>query len=382
MKKLFFICSLAAALAAGSLLTPAKAQGDNGVKERESHYFVGVQGGVSSTLTNYNLFKLLQPVGSVYVGGYYNSVVGGRLHVSGLDSKGVFPGAGFEGEDLKYKFKYYNADLDLLVNLTNLFCSKKEHFLNLVFVGGVGLNYSWHNKEANCLINTYRLRSLAPEAWTSDRLTHNLRAGLQLEANLSKALAVNIEFDANNMDDRFNSKKSNSDDWRLAAQVGVAYKFGHKSRGAAVPPVTPPAPPVAVEKPATPAPVAPAPKPVPEVKPAPKPVMPMVLSENIFFALAKSDIRKYEQEKIDRIVEFLKNNPEVKATITGHADAGTGNPRINARYAEQRARNVADAIVEGGIDRSRLIVSSKGDTEMPYGDNEKSRVAIVVAQTK
>ena len=382
MKKLFFICSLAIALVAGSLLSTAKAQGGSDVKERESHYFVGVQGGVSSTLTNYNLLKLLQPVGSVYVGGYYNSVVGGRLHVSGLDSKGVFPGAGFEGEDLKYKFKYYNANVDLLVNLTNLFCSKNYHFLNLVFVGGVGLNYSWHNKEANCLINEYRLRNLAPEAWTSDRLTHNLRAGLQLEANLSKRLAFNIEIDANNTDDRFNSKKSNSDDWRLTAQAGLVYKFGFKKHTYPSPRVVAPVVPVTENKTVETAPVAPVVKEKPEVKPAPKPVMPMVATENIFFAISKWEIRKEEAVKIERMVEFLKSHPEAKATITGHADAGTGNHVLNARYAERRAQSVAKAIIDAGIDASRLIVTSEGDKVMPYGDNPQSRVAIIVAQDK
>lgn len=382
MKKLLFIFSLAAALAGGSAVSPARAQEGVAENERESHWFVGVQGGVSSTLTNYNLLKLLQPMGSVYAGGYYNSVVGGRLHVSGLDSKGVFPEAGYYGEDLKYKFKYYNADLDLLVNLTNLFSKKQEHFLNLIFVGGVGLNYSWHNKEANCLINRYGLRAQAPEAWNSDQLTHNLRVGLQLEANLTKNIALNIEANANNMGDRFNSKKSNSDDWRLTAQIGVAYKFGFKKHGSNVPAMPAPAPAVVEEKAETPAPVAPQPKPTAEVKPAPKPVMPMILNENIFFDIAKSDIKPSESKKIAQIVEFLKNNPDGKATITGHADAGTGNPRINARYAEQRARNVAKAITDAGIDASRLTVSSEGDRTMPYGDNAQSRVAIVIAQNR
>lgn len=382
MKKLLFIFSLVAALAGGSAMSPARAQDGVAENERESHWFVGVQGGMSSTLTNYNLLKLLQPMGSVYAGGYYNSVIGGRLHVSGLDSKGVFPKADYYGEDLKYKFKYYNADLDLLVNLTNLFSKKQEHFLNLIFVGGVGLNYSWHNKEANCLINRYGLRAQAPEAWSSDQLTHNLRVGLQLEANLTKNIALNIEANANNMGDRFNSKKSNSDDWRLTAQIGVAYKFGFKKHAYPSPRIVAPVVPVTENRTVETAPVAPVVKEKPEVKPAPNPVMPMIATENIFFAISKWDIRKEEAVKIERMIEFLKSHPEAKATITGHADAGTGNHTLNARYAERRAQSVAKAITDAGIDASRLTVSSEGDKVMPYGDNSQSRVAIIVAQDK
>jgi len=35
-----------------------------------------------------------------------------------------------------------------------------------------------------------------------------------------------------------------------------------------------------------------------------------------------------------------------------------------------------------GIDAKRLSSDSKGDAVMPYGDNEKSRVAIVIAAEK
>ena len=79
MKKFSFIISLAAMLIAAATVN---AQEKPATNTDGSHWFVGVQGGVSSTLTNYSPFKLITPVGSVYVGGFYNSVVGGRLHFS------------------------------------------------------------------------------------------------------------------------------------------------------------------------------------------------------------------------------------------------------------------------------------------------------------
>ena len=75
-------------------------------------------------------------------------------------------------------------------------------------------------------------------------------------------------------------------------------------------------------------------------------------------------------------------SPTAKATITGHADAGTGNPTINAKYAADRAKAVKEALVSAGIDASRLSTDSKGDRVMPYGDNENSRVAVVIAAEK
>ena len=85
---------------------------------------------------------------------------------------------------------------------------------------------------------------------------------------------------------------------------------------------------------------------------------------------------------IKEIVAWMKAHPTATATITGHADAGTGNPTINAKYAADRAAAVKQALVKAGIDAKRLSSDSKGDTVMPYGDNEKSRVAIVIAAEK
>ena len=373
MKKFRFIISLAAILVSAAAVNAQERPTTN---TDGSHWFVGVQGGASSTLTNYSPFKLITPVGSVYVGGFYNSVVGGRLHFSGFQSKGAFPDVATDlgKRDLKYKNRFYDANLDLLVNLTNLFSKEKEHCLNLILVGGVGLNYSWHNKEVNGLINQYSLHNQAPESWASDRLTHNVRLGLMLEANISKHFAINLEADANNAHDRFNSKKSNSDDWRLTAQVGVAYKFGFKKK--ADPVVVPPAPKPVV----TPAPAPkPEPAPVVEPKPEPKPT-PAIKSidENIFYSIRSSKINPSEYGKIERVANFLKENPKANVTITGYADVQTGNPKINMKYSKERAEALKKYITSKyGIDPSRIQTDAKGDTVQPFDEAVKNRVSIV-----
>ena len=79
----------------------------------------------------------------------------------------------------------------------------------------------------------------------------------------------------------------------------------------------------------------------------------------------------------------MKENPKAKATIKGYADAGTGNARINARYAQERAEGVKKLLVEKyGIDASRLEVSSFGDTVQPFSENDSNRVVIAVAESK
>ena len=64
----------------------------------------------------------------------------------------------------------------------------------------------------------------------------------------------------------------------------------------------------------------------------------------------------------------------------GYADKGTGNARINAKYAQNRADAVAKALVAEGISESRIKASSKGDTEQPYAEQILNRVAICIVK--
>lgn len=66
-------------------------------------------------------------------------------------------------------------------------------------------------------------------------------------------------------------------------------------------------------------------------------------------------------------------------TVTGYADAGTGNAKINARLAQERAEKVAKILKGYGIDESRITVESKGDTVQPFSENDRNRVVIAVA---
>ncbi len=332
------------------------------------YLFVGIQGGAQTTFTNFKVSKLITPTASVSFGGFFSPVVGARLHVNGLWNKS---GIKENGEsNFTYKYNYVNTDLDLLLNLCTLFGRKDYYPLNVYLIGGFGVNYAWNNDDL--YYSAYRL----PNAWEKDYVSHNFRLGAMLDYNLTKHLSLNLEVSSNFLSDRYNSKVNNSDDCQLTAQIGLAYKFGFKKK-----PVEKPVEEVPVQREPEPVKVIPATPVVPSTPPV-KVQRLETIQKDIFFDCAKSDIRESEVAKVQEAIAWMQSHPTAKATITGHADAGTGNPRINARYAKARAESVAKAFVDAGIDYSRLTVDSKGDTVMPYGDNEQSRVAIVIAQEK
>ena len=113
----------------------------------------------------------------------------------------------------------------------------------------------------------------------------------------------------------------------------------------------------------------------------PKPVVkPAKVAENIFFELAKSDVKDAQNSKIDAIVKFANENPNAKISLVGYADKGTGTTAINKRLSDQRVKTVKDILVKKGIKASRISTESKGDTVQPFANNDDNRVVIVVGE--
>ena len=77
----------------------------------------------------------------------------------------------------------------------------------------------------------------------------------------------------------------------------------------------------------------------------------------------------------------MKKYPESKVTLSGYADKGTGNARINLRLSEGRVNYVANCLRnEFGIEAERIFTEFKGDTVQPFADNDSNRVTICVTK--
>ena len=104
------------------------------------------------------------------------------------------------------------------------------------------------------------------------------------------------------------------------------------------------------------------------------------LRRDIFFLINKSNIRTSEASKVDDIVAYLNENKDAKVQVTGYADAGTGNDRINDRLAAKRADAVVAALKKAGISADRISFDSKGARVQPFADNDSNRVSICIAE--
>ena len=108
--------------------------------------------------------------------------------------------------------------------------------------------------------------------------------------------------------------------------------------------------------------------------------MSLTSTENIFFAINSAKIQDDQQAKIASLVEYLEKNATAKVSVTGYADKGTGNARINSKLSEKRANNVVEALKAKGIAADRITVAYKGDTVQPYKTPEENRVSICIAE--
>ena len=366
MKKLLTIVAIA-------MLTVLSANAQGNDKGRlKSYSFIEAQGGVQLTSTDAPMDKLITPTAALSFGHYFYPAVGVRLHANAWQSK-----SGFQALDQYYKWKYVTTDADLLLNITNLFSKNYKHALNVILVGGFGLNYAWDNDELRAI--TAQHRDLNTElAWDKNRFSHNIRAGLRLETDVTKPIGLSLEVDANSLSDRFNSKMNNSDDWMFTAMLGLSFRFGHKYKKCECKkeePVVVPEPVPVVEPEPKPE---PKPEPVVEKKPEPKVVtVKEQLHEEIFYVICKSD-PEVGKRQMQKVADFMKRNPNAKVSVVGYADKGTGNPRLNMGYSQKRAENCRQELINGyGCDASRISVDYKGDTVQPFDVNDKNRCVII-----
>ena len=88
---------------------------------------------------------------------------------------------------------------------------------------------------------------------------------------------------------------------------------------------------------------------------------------HINFDAGQSTIKKESLPIVDQIVEMMRQFPDMRLSVEGHTD-GDGSNEANQKLSEQRAKAVVDAIVKGGIDRTRLTSAGFGE-EKPIADN-------------
>lgn len=105
----------------------------------------------------------------------------------------------------------------------------------------------------------------------------------------------------------------------------------------------------------------------------------------VTFKINSSNLSKEARVNLGMLAEVIKqSDSNIVYTITGYADAGTGNTSINERLSKERAQAVYDCLVkEHGVNADQLRMESKGGVEnMFYNDPALSRAVITRGELK
>ena len=383
MKKTILSCLM---LLAG--LT-ASAQEQKGTTEYvfEPHWYVNIQPlGVQYTLGELSMGDLMSYNVQAAVGREFNKVIGGRFALNAWQSKA---GSSISGVDYKWKWNYIAPTVDITFNLSNLISGVNP---NRVFTvgafAGLGMNIGWGNSEAADVDAILRQTTTArwqdddgqiktdntyqaglDYLWDGTKARFLLQAGLTGDIKINDKFAVTLEVSANTLSDKYNSKKAKNWDWYFNALAGLKINLGPTYSTKFIPAPEPEIRYVEkiVEK-------------VVEVPAAPAETAAEPLRRDIFFLINKSNIRTSEASKVDDIVAYLNENKDAKVQVTGYADAGTGNDKVNDRIAAKRADSVVAALKKAGISADRITFDSKGARVQPFADNDSNRVSICIAE--
>ncbi len=108
------------------------------------------------------------------------------------------------------------------------------------------------------------------------------------------------------------------------------------------------------------------------------------VTEKIYFDFGKATLRPESYRIIDEIAQFLIRNPNIKIEVQGHTD-NIGGIEFNQRLSEQRARVVAEALIQRGVSPEQVRWRGFGmsrpvapnDTEENRQKNRRTEFVII-----
>ena len=90
----------------------------------------------------------------------------------------------------------------------------------------------------------------------------------------------------------------------------------------------------------------------------------------VYFAFNSIGIKQNELSKLNGILHTLKENPEMKVTVTGWCDT-KGSVAVNKRISRQRAEAVKTWLVKNGIEASRITAIGNGSDDTQDADKAR-----------
>ena len=95
--------------------------------------------------------------------------------------------------------------------------------------------------------------------------------------------------------------------------------------------------------------------------------------KNIYFDFDKTSLKTESFTELDKVVDFLKQNPSVEIEISGHTD-NKGSDEYNENLSQGRSEAVVNYMISQGIDSYRLTAHGYGEAKpIDTNDSDEGR---------
>ncbi|AWT09614.1 OmpA family protein [Stutzerimonas frequens] len=94
----------------------------------------------------------------------------------------------------------------------------------------------------------------------------------------------------------------------------------------------------------------------------------LVTFGDVLFDLDKAELKPAGMRGIQKLAEFLNENPERKVVVEGYTDS-TGSDSYNQQLSERRAQSVRRALIHAGVDPQRIQAVGYGE-QYPVASND------------
>jgi len=350
--------------------------------------FIGIGGGVISTVTNH--FNTPAVYGQIQVGKYITPVWGVRAVIAGPFQKYDQKNKSWDVTNSTYwekKQLFGELNIDGMINLSHVFSKVDFPKVDFFIFAGPTINFS-----TACTSYTGKAYEggLIVENNNAFKARVGATAGLAINYNFTKKLALGIE-------GRFGVTPSIFGDASICRKaegtargtLNLIYTIGGKNgKSGYAAKIAKAAGYVSAAEAA--AMVADALEKNPKIieKPVEKIVEKIVEKEvavnvptttAVFFTIGKADLAVADKARIKLLAESIKaGKAEAKYEIAGYADKATGSAKFNQKLSEKRAQKVFDSLVAEGVNPAQLTKVANGGVEaMFFGKNSLSRTAIV-----
>ena len=370
MMKQIILCLVALLTMGGVASAQQQSKSDEKVEFRP-HWGMTLQGGAAYTMGEAYFQQLLSPAAQISATYNFHHAMGVRFGLSGWQGKGTVVVT-----DEIYNFNFAQFNVDYVLDLANLFGGFKHDriWTPYAFVGIAGA-YGFNNEQAAKYLADYS--TVLSKYWEKTPF-FVVRAGLGADFWVAKNFGLGLEVNANGYGDKFNSKgavEGFNPDFQFNGLFGLKFRFGGNtapSKAYAAKVEAEEAARLAAEAAAK----AEAERLAAEKAAADRARICAEQSNNIFFTIGSYTVRKSEEAKLIKLINFLNTNPDYSVQLVGYADKATGSPKVNMQVSKARTEVVRKKMIELGVPAERIESSYMGDTVQPFEINDMNRVIV------